>query len=92
MSDAAAKYRELLTALLLEREFAGGSLQEEAESRFVEELDRCWWALTDVEQREVERAISGDAPPEAPADLKTEDVAVAQGEHRLPRQDARQAA
>jgi len=38
MIGAAKRYRELVTRLLIERELAGGSLSEEHESRFVEEL------------------------------------------------------
>lgn len=88
MIGAATRYRELLTTLLMERELAGGSLAEEQESRYVEELDRCWWAMTDVEQGDVERAIASDATIEAPLDLSAEDVLVVQGEHRLPRRAA----
>jgi hypothetical protein len=85
---AAKRYRELLTTLLMERELAGGSLSDAEESRYVEELDRCWWAMTDSEQAETERTIASNEPIDAPADLGTTDVAVARGEHRLPRQAA----
>ena len=57
MIGAAKRYRELLATLLVERELAGGSLSEEEESRCVEDLDRCWWAMTDSEQSETERVI-----------------------------------
>ncbi|HEX4477780.1 MAG TPA: hypothetical protein VH142_21980 [Polyangiaceae bacterium] len=88
MIGAAKRYREILTTLLMERELARGSLSDDEESRYVEELDRCWWAMTDSEQTETERAIAGNEPIGGPADLGAEDVVVAPGEHRLPRQAA----
>jgi hypothetical protein len=88
MIGAAKRYRELLMALLLERELAGGTLPEEIESRHVEALDRCWWAMTNAEQEAVERAMADEQPIEAPADLRVEDVRVEQGKHELPRKAA----
>jgi hypothetical protein len=88
MIGAARRYGELLTALLIERELAGGSLSEEIESRHVEELDRCWWAMTSVEQDAAERAIAAEQPLEAPVDLRVEDVLVKPGEHEPPRKAA----
>jgi hypothetical protein len=84
---AARRYREMLTSLLMEREIAGGSLPEEDESRYVEELDRCWWAMSDADQQEVERAIAGD-PVAAPAQLDLEDVRVERGQRDPPRKAA----
>ncbi|HEX3594558.1 MAG TPA: hypothetical protein VHU80_05635 [Polyangiaceae bacterium] len=88
MREAPKQYREILTTLLLERELAGGSLSDDDESRYVEQLDRLWWAMTDDEQNEMEQAIAGNQPVDAPVDLRAEDVVVAHGEHRLPRQAA----
>jgi|HubBroStandDraft_4_1064222.scaffolds.fasta_scaffold1949293_1 hypothetical protein len=88
MIGAARRYRELLTALLIERELEGGTLAEEIESQHVEELDRCWWAMTSAEQQDIERAISDEQPIDGPADLGVEDVSVQQGEHELPRKAA----
>ena len=88
MIGAARRYRELLTALLIERDLAGGSLPEEIESRHVEELDRCWWAMTNTEQDEAEKAITDEQPIEAPPDLNALDVRLQQGEHELPRKAA----
>lgn len=92
MSSAAAKYRELLATLLVERELAGGSLPEDDESRYVEELDRCWWAMTSSEQAEIETTMATDATIDAPGELDSVDVLVTKGEHRLPRQPTQQAA
>lgn len=92
MSSAATKYRELLATLLVERELAGGSLPEDDESRYVEELDRCWWGMTSSEQEEVETSMTTDAILDAPGELNSVDVLVAKGEHRLPRQPTQQAA
>jgi hypothetical protein len=88
MIGAARRYRELLTALLMERELAGGTLPEESESNHVEELDRCWWAMTGVEQQEVEREIADEHLIDAPADLDAEDVSVQKGERGPPRRAA----
>ncbi len=88
MIGAARRYRELLTALLLDRELAGGTLPEDVESQHVEALDRCWWAMTNAEQQEVERAIAAEGPVEAPNDLRAEDVRVEKGNHHLPRRAA----
>jgi hypothetical protein len=88
MIGAAKRYRELLTALLMERELAGGTLPEESESNHVEELDRCWWAMTGPEQQEIEQAIADERLVDAPTDLGAEDVRVNEGEHELPRRAA----
>jgi hypothetical protein len=88
MIGAARRYQELLTALLLERELAGGALPQDLESRHVEELDRCWWAMTTGEQEAAERAIADEQPIDAPADLGEQDVIVEPGEHAPPRRAA----
>lgn len=88
MIGAAKRYQELLTSLLIERELAGGSLSDELESRHVEELDRCWWAMTNEEQAEAERQIAEERPLEAPPELGVQDVHVQRGEHGLPRKAA----
>ena len=58
----------------MERELAGGTLPEESESNYVEELEWCWWAMTGSEQQEIERAIADEHPIDAPADIGAEDV------------------
>ncbi|MBI4953984.1 MAG: hypothetical protein HY908_18310 [Myxococcales bacterium] len=88
MIGAANRYRELLTTLLLERELAGGTLAIEQESRWVEELDRCWWALTDEEQQQVEDLLARAAPPMARAVLDATDLVVREGDKTMPRQAA----
>jgi hypothetical protein len=88
MIGAAKRYSELLTTLLIDRELAGGSLPEEVESRHVEELDRCWWALTPTEQDEIERTAQADHGMTAPTSLAEEDVALSQGARMKPRKAA----
>ena len=88
MIGAARRYRELMTTLLMDRELAGGTLREEEESRHVEALDRCWWAMSQEEQEEAERWLANDRSIEAPADLLVEDVAVERGKRSLPRKAA----
>ncbi len=88
MIGAAKRYNELLTDLLVERELAGGSLPQETESRFVEELDRCWWALTPSEQDEIERATAAEHDLSAPVSLSEEDVALPEGARVMPRKAA----
>lgn len=88
MIGAATRYRELLTQLLMHRELAGGTLPEEVESQFVEELDRCWWALTPQEQGDIEQALGDETPPTASVDLRLADKAIAPGSHGLPREQA----
>jgi len=88
MSVEASRYRELLSALLLERELAGGALPDEIESERVEALDECWWAMTNAEQEEIERSMATEARIEAPSDLGAQDVEVEEGKHVLPRKAA----
>lgn len=88
MIGAARRYRELLTQLLLEREEKGEAWLEADESRFVEELDRCWWAMTDAEQDEVERTLADEAWANAPVDLSFEDVRIERGQQTFPRKAA----
>ena len=85
MIGAARRYAELMIELLLERELAGGALSEDEESRRVEELDRCWWAMTNEEQAEYERSLALSASPEAPAELELKDVVVTEGSTSVPR-------
>jgi hypothetical protein len=88
MIGAAKRYSELLTKLLVDRELADGSLPEEIESRYVEELDRCWWALTSAEQDEIERTARVELAATAPATLAEEDVTLLQGARTMPRRAA----
>jgi hypothetical protein len=88
MIGVAQRYNELLTTLLVERELAGGTLSEEEESRFVEELDRCWWALTPEEQDAIERAAPEQRDISAPISLAEEDVALLEGARTRPRRAA----
>ena len=88
MIGAAKRYAELLTTLLIDRELAGGALPDEVESRHVEELDRCWWAMTDAEQDDIERLLADETPIAAPVELLQLDVLLTQGARELPRRAA----
>ncbi len=88
MIGLAARYRELLMELLLSRELAGGSLPESIESDTVEELDRCWWALTAAEQAAIESELNSDVSPTAELDLRTVDSELTSGSRVLPRRAA----
>lgn len=58
VSDTAERYRRLLRALLKAREEAGGSLSGSEESRYIEELDSLWEALSPAEQAELDRELT----------------------------------
>ncbi|HEX7477299.1 MAG TPA: hypothetical protein VF331_05795 [Polyangiales bacterium] len=88
MIGAAKRYSELLTKLLVDRELAGGSLPEEIESHYVEELDRCWWAMTSAEQDEFERTARVEHAVTAPTSLDEEDVTLLDGARTMPRRAA----
>ncbi len=88
MIGAANRYRELLTQLLIHRELAGGTLPDDVEAQFVEELDRCWWALTSEEQSTVERSLDTEHPPPAEAELPLTDTVTVPGQHDPPRRAA----
>jgi hypothetical protein len=88
MIGAAQRYRELIFDLVLRRELAGGALAPAEEARLVSELDRCWNAMTDEEQEDMERELAEQAPPSAPETLAAEDRAVERGAHLPPRKAA----
>jgi hypothetical protein len=46
MIGARERYIELVTELLLQRALANDELPDEDEARYVDELDRCWWAMS----------------------------------------------
>ena len=78
MIGAAHRYLELVMELLLERARAGGNLQEDKEVAYVDELERCWWAMTNAEQDEAERILS-QSSLEAPLELGEKDTTVTPG-------------
>ena len=91
MIGARERYIELLTELLLQRALAGDELPEEEEARYVDELDRCWWAMSKSEQDEVERAIADQPSLGAPVDLGESDTEVRRGAKEPPRKKLRAA-
>lgn len=84
MIGAAHRYLELVMELLLERARAGGNLPEDEESAYVDELERCWWAMTNAEQDEAERILSQPSL-EAPLELGEKDTTVTPGIREPPR-------
>lgn len=85
MIGAHQRYIELLTELLFERALADGGLSDEGEARYVDELDRCWWAMSNEEQEEVERFIASPSPLVAPDLLEEIDTEVRRGAKEPPR-------
>lgn len=76
-------FMQKLTGLLLERELAGGALDQDIESERVAELDDLWWQMTDKEQEQAEVEIA--KTPDAPKELHLVDVNVILGCSELPR-------
>ena len=85
MIGAKERYIELVTELLLQRALADDELPDEDEARYVDELDRCWWAMSRSEQDEVERVIADQPPLAAPIELGEADTEVRSGAKELPR-------
>jgi len=85
MIGARERYIELVTELLLQRALADDELPDEEEARYVDELDRCWWAMSRAEQDEVERALADQPPLGAPVDLGESDTEVHHGAKEPPR-------
>lgn len=85
MIGARERYIELVTELLLQRALADDELPDEDEARYVDELDRCWWAMSRSEQDEVEHAIANPPPLAAPVELGESDTEVRRGAKEPPR-------
>jgi hypothetical protein len=88
MMGAYERYSELLVDLVLTRALAGGNLPDLLESEYAENLDRCWWAMSEEERLRAEVELAPDLPPVAAAELDEVDVAVEQGQHTPPRKAA----
>lgn len=86
MIGAADLYLGLTMQLLLERAIAGGTLPDEKEATYVDELDRCWWSMTETEQNDVEAVLAQAI--DAPTDLKATDTTVTPGTREPPRKKA----
>jgi hypothetical protein len=72
--------------LLLERAMAGGTLPDEKEAIYVDELDRCWWSMTENEQNDVEAVLAQAI--DAPTELNATDTTLTLGTREPPRQKA----
>lgn len=55
--DPVSRYVDLVKELLFARHVNGGSLPDEKEIEFCEELDRRWWAMSRDEQGKAEHII-----------------------------------
>lgn len=85
--DPATEYEELMRRLLDGRArglFEGDG--EDEEDRLLEEMDACWWRLTDAEQQAVETRRAEAARISAPETLGAEDREP--GDHLAPRRAA----
>jgi len=85
MIGARERYIELVAQLLLHRALVNDELSDEDEARYVDDLDRCWWAMSRSDQIEVERAITDQSPLAAPVDLGESDTEVHHGAKGPPR-------
>lgn len=85
MIGARERYIELVAELLLQRALVNDELPDEDEARYVDDLDRCWWAMSSAEQSEVERAIADQPPLAAPVELGESDTDVHEGAKEPPR-------
>jgi len=86
MRGAAARYRELLIELVLERKLNDGTLLDHVEVERAAELDRCWHFMSDTEQEEAEAWWA--SAPTGPVELASFDVKVDRGDQLLPRKAA----
>ena len=86
MRGAAARYRELLIDLLLERRLNGGSLSDVDEAQRAAQLDRCWQFMAENEQEDAEAWWASS--PVGPTQLASLDVKVSRGDQLLPRKAA----
>jgi hypothetical protein len=88
MIGAYERYSELLVDLVLSRGLAGGALPDAAESEYAENLDRCWWAMSEDERQRAEVELAPDRLPVVAQELEQVDVAVGEGQHTPPRKAA----
>jgi hypothetical protein len=86
MIGAAARFRELMTDLLLQRALAGGLLHEMRESEYAAELERCWWAMSTDEQEDAEAHFNDNPPATSSSEKLLHDRIAKIGSHDPPRQ------
>lgn len=88
MSDAATRYEDHMRRLLDGRArgaFTGAA--EADEDRLLEQMDVCWWEMTEAEQQEAERRLAEARRISAPESLG-DDVALDEGDRLPPRKAA----
>ena len=85
MNGAARTYRELIVELFLARQWAGGALSQVEEARFAGALDRCWNAISESEQDEIESELASNSVPQVSEEPNQEDREVVTGSTGLPR-------
>ena len=89
-SKAASKYLELISELRLarlEHELRRVPFTQDAEVEYISELDRWLGEMTEDEQSTIERHLAGETP-DAPTELRAEDVDVEIGGANVPRREA----
>lgn len=62
MTEAALQYENLLRQLLDLR--SSKDYDEELEDEILDQMDDCWWNMTDAEHDELDQAIQINAPKE----------------------------
>lgn len=92
MIGAADRYMELIIELLLRRALTNDNLSEDEEAAYADELDRCWWVMTKIEQDDIEHMVSSQTALEAPAELGERDTTVIRGSREPPRKRVAEAA
>jgi hypothetical protein len=85
MIGAARTYSELIVELFLARLGAGGALSQAEEARFAGALDRCWHAMSEAEQDEIESELASKNVPQVSEEPNQEDREVVTGSTGLPR-------
>ena len=88
MTGAAQRYNELRMELTLLRALSSEPLPQDDEARYATDLQRCWEAMTEEEQEQVEASLADDFVPSAEEDLAQEDEVVPEGGKVLPRKVA----
>jgi len=91
MTDAARRYEELTRQLLEGRargDFEEGTPGEALEDELLEEMDDCWWEMSDADRQEAERQLEESRSISAPEILDAIDVALPDGAKILPRRMA----
>jgi len=89
MTTAARRYEDLTRQLLEGRargEFKKGTPGEAREDALLEEMDDCWWEMSEAERDEADRRLEESRRISAPERLDAVDVAVPRRATFMPRE------